>query len=423
MNNYSINILTVNSNRIFERLKILSQFGVNENGGIDRCFGSESDIKARNWIKNLWEKDIGIKTIIDPISNLWGCLNENLDLPAIIIGSHHDSVLNGGRYDGALGIILATEVIQIIKEKEINLRHPLKVVSFASEEPNKFNLSTLGSRVVAGKLNKKDIKDIKDNNGIWLKDIISKLGGNINNLDLAKKSTKDVSAFIECHIEQGNKLFKKDLSVGVVTEITGIYREALQIIGESNHAGTTAMDERHDALIAASIICLKFERIIKSFKNDYVVGTIGHLVIEPNSVNIIPGNVKMILEYRTPNHELARIIYSKLMECISYVETERKVKIINKTILKQREVKMDNTVIDAMKKALYKMNEPFEEIVSMAGHDTVHMSDITKTGMLFVASVDGKSHCPEESTKNKDIIKAANTLLETILILDEELDQ
>lgn len=413
--------MLINEHRLMERLNTLAEYGKNPQDGMDRPFGSEADIKARKWLIGLWEKQLNFKVKIDAIGNLWAGIIGTEKLPALVLGSHHDTVANGGKYDGALGIILATEVLNIIKENNYILRHPLKLVSFTAEEPNMFNLSTLGSRVVSGKLTKDDIKDVKGD-GTTLREALKKVGGSIENLQEAKIPKEDMSAFIECHIEQGRRLFDKNLSLAVVPKVTGIYREKVKIIGEPNHAGTTVMQCRHDALIAASELCIEFEKIIKNIHRDDVVGTVGHIEVKPNSINIIPGEVDMILEFRTPDFNDVEIIYSHINNVISFIEDKRGVKIISETMLKQREVLMDETIISALNRAITKMNETNIELFSMAGHDAVHMSKLTKTAMLFVKSINGKSHCPDEFTEEKDIIKAANVLLETILILDKELD-
>ncbi|WP_084115284.1 M20 family metallo-hydrolase [Clostridium acidisoli] len=410
-------MLLINEVRIIERLNLLSQFGQNNGGGIDRAFGSEADIEARNWLKNLWENELNFKVKIDSIANMWARVDGNEKLPAIVLGSHHDTVASGGKYDGAMGIILATEILQVIKENNYKLRHPLELVSFTAEEPNKFNLSTLGSRVASGKLELSSISEVEG-----LKEAIKKAGGDLEKTENVKISAGAMSSFIECHIEQGRRLFDKKLSLAVVPKVTGIYREMIKVVGETNHAGTTIMEHRHDALMAASELCLGFEKIVKEIHKDDVVGTVGKLEVNPNSVNIIPGEINLVMEFRTPNFSDAEIIYKKINECILEIENERGVKIIANTMLKQIEVLMDRFIVDTLNTALEELKEPKVELVSMAGHDAVHMSSITKTAMLFVSSVNGKSHCADEYTKDEDVIKAANALLKAVLILDKELD-
>ncbi|MDT8718842.1 M20 family metallo-hydrolase [Clostridium sp. 19966] len=415
--------IKVNKKRLENNLQALAEFGKNQNGGIDRNFGSEADFHARKWLIEMWKKELGAEAYIDPIANLWVRLQGSEALKPIVLGSHHDSVKNGGRFDGALGILLASEVLKRIKEEGLSLRHPLAIVSFSAEEPNPFNISTMGSRVSVGKVTKKQLKEAFDvNTKEKLEDAIKFVGGDVEKLENRLLNEGDLSAFIECHIEQGRNLFDKGLSLAVVNKVTGIYREKVKVKGESNHAGTTKMEFRHDALMAASELCLAFEKIIKSFNRPDVVGTIGWFNIEPNSANIIPGEANLIVEIRTPNSDIKEDIINKLTQCVEEIIRKREVELQREVILNQPEVTFDETVINALKKASEAINEEFMELVSMAGHDSVHMSDITRTGMLFVKSIDGKSHCPEEFTNIEDIEKAGNALLEAVLILDKELD-
>lgn len=415
--------IKVNKQRIENNLKALSQFGKNENGGIDRSFGSEADFCARNWLKEMWKRELNVETYVDAIANLWVQIDGSEALKPIVLGSHHDSVKNGGMFDGALGIILASEVMKRIKEEKYKLRHPLTLVSFSAEEPNPFNISTMGSRVSVGKVVKKQLKEAFDvNTNGKLEDAIKFVGGDIEKIEGKLLKKGDLSAFIECHIEQGRNLCDKGLSLAVVTKVTGIYREKVAVKGEQNHAGTTKMEHRYDALMAASELCLAFEKIIKDIKRDDVVGTIGWFKIEPNSANIIPGEANLIIEIRAPKLEIKENIIKELTNSMEDIMKKRKINITREVILNQPEVFFDNTVINTLKKASEAINEEFIELVSMAGHDSVHMSDITKTGMLFVQSIDGKSHCAEEMTNIEDIEKAGNALIEAVLMLDKELD-
>ncbi|MCH3963454.1 MAG: M20 family metallo-hydrolase [Clostridium sp.] len=417
------NKLHVNTQRIERSLKKLSSFGKCKNGGINRSFGSSTDIQAREWIKSLWRRDLQLPVKVDAIANIWTRLEGRENLPPIVLGSHHDCVKNGGMYDGTLGIMLATEVLQKIKEENYNLRHPIAAVSFSGEEPNQFNISTLGSRTITGKLKKRQLEDaVNQVSKTKLKDTVKILGGNLENINEYLIKPGDIGAFLECHIEQGRKLYDRNLSLGVVTKITGIYREQIHIFGESNHAGTTLMHYRKDALLAACELCLDFEQIIKNIDRDDVVGTVGYIEALPNSPNIIVGESSLIVEIRTNKDCILQSIIDKLNKKIDNITYKRKVKILRKNILNQKSVPMDEIVKDAIKSAIKSIEEPFIEIPSMAGHDSAHMAEISRTGMLFTPSINGKSHCPDEKTDMDDIEKAGNVLLKTVLILDKELN-
>lgn len=418
-----INQNYVNKERIQNNLKELAKFGLNSNGGIDRSFGSSNDIAAREWLSTLWQEAFQSKVEIDPVANMWTEVKGQENLPPIVLGSHHDAVANGGMYDGALGVLLATEVIQTIKETNYRLRHPIRLVSFSAEEPNPYNVSTLGSRSITGKLKKEDLEPvIHSKTKVSLKDTIKKLGGNVD--DIAKHCLQpdDIKAFLECHIEQGRNLYDKNLSLAVVTQITGIYREKIKIIGEANHSGTTLMHYRHDALLAGADLSLALEKIMIEMNRNDVVGTIGNFNVIPNSANIIPGEVNLIVEVRTSDDRILENIISNLSDSIVSIEEKRGVQIFRDVILNQKSIPMDKQIRNVLKDAITSMGETCLELPSMAGHDAVHMASVTKAGMLFVPSIDGKSHCPDEKTNMDDIEKAGNVLLQTVLILDKELD-
>lgn len=414
----------INKDRLENHLRTLATFGMNKGGGIDRSLGSKADREAREWLGQLWQEAFQTQVKIDPIANMWAGIEGEEPLPPIVLGSHHDAVKNGGRFDGALGVLMATEVIQRLKEQNHRMRHPLKIVSFSAEEPNPFNVSTLGSRTITGKLKKEDLQDVvHSETNVKLKDTIKQLGGDLEELAAAVLKPGDFRAFIECHIEQGRNLFDSGTPVGIVTKITGIYREKIRITGEANHAGTTQMKFRHDALLAASELNVAFENLILETNKKTVAGTIGYLKVFPNSANIVPGEVELIAEIRTPDSEILQQMIPLFEQSIVRIEKKRGVQMSRKVILNQESIEMDSRIQKALKEAMIFMEEPFLELPSMAGHDAVHMAGIAHTGMLFVPSIDGKSHCPEENTSMEDIVKAGNVLLKTVLILDKELDR
>jgi N-carbamoyl-L-amino-acid hydrolase len=416
------NAFYINKNRLNNNLINLSNIGKSPYySGINRSLGNESYTEATNWLLNYWKNEIHLSIKIDPIANIRGIYEgSDSSLPPILIGSHHDAVPNGGMFDGALGVLISTEVIQTLKENNILLNHPLHLISFTAEEPNPFNVSTLGSKVASGILKKNDLLKINHiESGEPLKNAINALGGNLEEVDNAIFTSSDICAFIECHIEQGRRLFDKALSLATVTSITGIYRENILIIGEANHAGTTTMKFRKDALLAASELNIVFEDIIKKVNSDEVVGTVGYLNVSPNSANIIPGKISLSLELRTCSSEVKDNILTILSEEIDKIIEKRKVKIERKISLDQSPIVMDKNLLNILNEGVKSINEPITELVSMAGHDAANIQRIAPSGMIFVQSVDGKSHCHDEYSRIEDIKKAANALLQSILILDK----
>lgn len=416
--------MKINKDRLEKNILDLAKIGKNSLGGIDRDLSSEADREARDWLLNYWEENLkSTKIRIDAIANLWLRKAGKEDLPPIVIGSHHDAVPNGGAYDGALGVLAAMEIMETLIENNIETKHPIEVVSFTGEEPNPFNVSTLGTKVLSGRLTKKDLKELKSfKDGTSLAECIEKIGGNIDEAADILLKTDDIRAFIELHIEQGKRLFEKNQSSATVIAITGIYRENIIVSGEANHGGTTVMSDRRDALLAASELNIEFEKLLKLENNPEVVGTIGSLNVYPNAVSIIPDKVELTLEIRTIHKDIRQKITSSLDAVVDEIEKKRGVKIERKLNLDQPAMHMDKDVMSAITRGILEQGEDEIKLVSMAGHDAANIQRVTKSGMIFCKSINGKSHCPEEFSEMDDIEKTVNAMLKAVLILDEELE-
>lgn len=400
--------------RLMSNLHALAQIGRNEEGGIDRALGSEAYRESYQWLKRCWEA-AGLTVHTDAAANLWAVLPGTQTLAPIAAGSHHDTVTNGGAYDGALGVLMATEAVQTMLDNGIKPRHPIAVVSFTGEETNPFGVSTFGSKVLSGRLGQEQLAKLQDKNGRTIQEIIRQLGGNLDNA--RKLNPGELFAFLECHIEQGTNLFEKDDPVAAVTCITGICREEIDVFGEANHVGTTKFSRRHDALLAAGELNLALERIAQETG---VIATIGQMEAFPNSANIIPQWVDMTSDVRTCRPERLAAFQEAFGKAAAEIEARRGVRIVRTVNLDQPPMPMSSRVKEAMEAAIRESGSPLIELESMAGHDAANMARVTDAGMLFVQSIDGKSHCKEEFTEEKDIETAANIYLNTLLKLDEE---
>lgn len=411
--------MEVNTKRLHERLDALAQFGRNDNGGIDRSIGSQADRDARAWLTAQWQS-AGLNVRTDAIANLWARAPGKPGAP-IVLGSHHDAVPDGGRFDGALGVLLATEVVQTLLENRVPTRHPLEVVSFTAEEPNPFGLSTLGSRAITGKLTPEQILAAHDDTGRRLADVIAQVGGNVKALPFERLQPGEKAAYLEPHIEQSRNLYDAGLAVATVDRITGIYREWITVEGEANHAGTTTMPRRHDALLAAAELALALEATVSRVNRSDVVGTVGKMDVFPNAANIIPGRAELILEMRTPDRELRSRLLEEFTARIEAIEAKRGVRFVRQVNLDQAEVVLNPTVAAAIADGCQAVQGKPVSLVSMAGHDAVHMSGICPTGMLFIQSVEGISHSRQELTHDAEIDSAARALLHAVLELDQTL--
>ncbi len=450
--------LNINKERLERNLYELGKIGRNEHGGIDRALGSKEDLLAREWLRAYWEGKMGLKVRHDAIANMWvlydsrlqentigmtsentkenttGMTSENTTkntkesssgeynpLPPIVIGSHHDAVPDGGMYDGALGVLGATEIVETLMEAGVKLNHPIEIVSFTGEEPNPYNVSTLGSKVLSGRLVREDLEKLTSYiDGSPLSECISAAGGDIERAEEALIKPGEIDSFIELHIEQGRRLFDRGLTSASVNCITGIYRENITVHGEANHAGTTVMGNRHDAFLAAGEFALGYEKIIKEEHRDDVVGTIGYVKVSPNAASIIPGSVELILELRCCSEEIRQRVKAKVYVLTEEIDEKRGVTIERKLNLDQKEMPMDPEVIAAIDQGIAIMGQEPVTLVSMAGHDAANMARVTRSAMIFVQSINGKSHCPEEDTDIDRIEETVNAMLQAVLILDEK---
>ena len=376
----------VNGARLLDNLSAMSTFGINPHGGIDRAFAQESDRQVRAWILEMWAR-MGLETGTDAIANLWGKKHGSENLAPIVFGSHHDAVPDGGKYDGAMGVIIATEIMQTILERQIPTRHPLAVVSFTAEEPNAFNLSTLGSKVLCGRLAKEDLLSKTDRSGkVRLEDAV------------------------------------KDLSVGAAASITGIYREKITVTGESNHAGTTMMQDRKDAFLSLSEIAAALERGALQRNSPEVTATMGYVNLHPNEANIIPGSAEGIIDIRTSNDEDLQFVLGFVEEAAEKARSRRGVQVLRECLLDQKAQPLDPFVREAILHGMAAEGEPEVTLTSMAGHDAANMQRIAPSGMIFVRSVGGYGHCRREYCRPEDIVKAANAMLFAVLELDQSMD-
>lgn len=410
--------MKINIERLLAEIERYASHGKDPDGGVTRPSFCEKDYEVRQlFVQQL--KEIGLQVHIDSIANIWGTLagNGNSDKP-IVLGSHLDTVPNGGKYDGALGVLAAKEIVQTLRENGRTLNHPLQIVAFTAEESNEFNFSTMGSRAITGKLSRTDLSEVSNHNGLSLSEAVDRAGGDIDKIEPMERDA--IAAFFELHIEQGKKLERQNLPLGVVDRIVGIYRDIVTIEGEQNHSGTTMMDERKDALAAAGEMVASVQRIAKAL-NTSAVATVGKFDVSPNAANIIPGRVEFILEVRSADKEERESLVESIHQSFDSIKEAYGVSISSENIYNTQESKFDEELTDFLKNAAEHLQIPHTVLPSMAGHDAMHMADLTKTAMLFVRSINGISHNPAELSLPDDIEKSVNVLLEAIVQADKGL--
>jgi N-carbamoyl-L-amino-acid hydrolase len=406
--------LKTNAERMQQRIEALSEFGKNSQGGVSRVAYSDADIQGRNYIISLM-KQAGLDVHIDTAGNIIGKrAGKNSSLPSIVFGSHIDSVPGGGNYDGDVGTIGAIECIEVLNANKIITEHPLEVVVFSDEEGG-----LVGSRSMAGDL-LSDALDLKTHSGKTIREGIRAIGGDPDRLAEAGRKKGSIKAFVELHIEQGGILEKENLNIGVVEGIVGINWWDVAITGFANHAGTTPMNQRKDALLAASKLIIAVNDVAKSIEGRHVA-TVGKIKAEPGAPNVIPGKVLMSLEIRDLSADKIQMIFGKIQAEAKKIEEASGTQI--------QFVPLDTTAVPAMSDQEIRnlISESAKELglttklmPSGAGHDAQDMAKIAPMGMIFVPSVGGISHSPKEYTKPEDMANGAAVLLKTILKIDRQ---
>ena len=406
--------IKVNQQRIEQRIFELAKFGKDSTGRGYRVAFTKGDQEARSWFIILMKK-AGLEVTIDYAGNIIGkSKGKKPALKPIAFGSHIDMVPDGGNYDGCVGSIGALEVIEVLNENKIVTEHPLEVIIFSNEEGG-----TIGSMAMAGHLTTEGLKQVSQS-GVIMGDGIKAIGGNPDSVQYSVRKKGDIKAFLELHIEQGGILEKENIQIGVVEGIVGIIHWEVTVDGFANHAGTTPMNMRHDALLASAKLIVAVNEVINSYEGKQV-GTIGKISAQPGAYNVIPGKVIMGLEIRDLSYDkiwtLFRDIEKKAADIaassgtsITFVHQANESKpALTEKIIQQ--------TIAAAAKALGFTTKPMQ---SGAGHDSQEMALIAPVGMIFIPNIGGISHSPKEFSKAGDMANGANVLLQTILKLDKE---
>lgn len=402
----------VNGDRIQQHITQLSRFGANPEGGVSRVAFSDADIAGRKYVGGLMQ-EAGLTIRTDAAGNIIGRREGgNPKLPAILIGSHTDSVPHGGNYDGDVGVIGAIEVAQILNERGVRLQHPLEVVVFADEEGG-----TVGSFAMIGGLQPNAL-DLMTHSGKTIRDGIRAVGGDPDRLADARRKPGDFKAYIELHIEQGGILDESDIDIGVVEGIVGIRWWDVTVEGVANHAGTRPMNKRHDAMLSAAESALAVNRVATSIPGRQVA-TVGRIRAEPGAPNVIPGKVVMSLEIRDLDAAKITAVYDAVRAEAEKIAQARQTPISFAQLQTSSEpAPTDERVRRIIDKAAKSLKLSTRLMPSGAGHDAQEISHIAPTGMIFVPSVGGISHAPKEFTSQQDMANGANVLLQTVLAID-----
>ncbi|MEK7401715.1 MAG: M20 family metallo-hydrolase [Gemmatimonadota bacterium] len=403
---------TLDGARLNARLKALSAFGANPHGGVSRVAYSEFDKSGRAFVMGVM-RDAGLDVGVDFAGNILGRrAGTDASLKPIMFGSHVDSVPDGGNYDGTVGSLSAIEVAQSLKEQGIRTRHPIEVVIWANEEGGLY-----GSKCVSGQLKADELR-----NASWSGKTIAEgmtfLGGAPSRFTEVKRQRGDIAAYIELHIEQGGTLERDAINIGVVEGIVGIRRWEVTVTGMQNHAGTTPMDQRRDAMLGAARFIDMVNRVVRA-EPGRQVGTVGRLEAFPGAPNVIPGRVVCTLEMRDVDAAKTQRVFD------SIVRESKGVGDMNGTTFDFRPTHQDvpalsdPTIRGIIAEAARELKLTTKTMPSGAGHDAQAMAQIGPMGMIFIPSIGGISHSPKEFSTPEDIERGARVLMGAVLLVDK----
>jgi len=409
--------MEVNIERIKKDIEELNKFNQTPEKGCTRFSYTPEDRLARNYLIAEMQK-IGLEVIIDPIGNIRGRLaGSNPSAPAVLVGSHLDTVRNGGKFDGVLGVVCGLEVLRIIQENSILLNNPLELVIFAEEEGCRFGVSMIGSKAMTGKLRLEDLKSLKDEEGNSLYDVAKAFGLEPDRVEDCVIKPEQIKAMLELHVEQGAVLDIEGIPVGIVKAIAGFERYIIELEGTSNHAGATPMQYRRDPLVAAAKVIGSIDELVKVKANPTTVCTVGKILCEPNMPNVIPQKIIFTIDVRDVAEDGINIVVQEVKKKIEEVANEKSVRYNMKPLVKVPGVALSASIIKIIEESAMERKISYKLMNSGAGHDASIMAEVTDVGMIFVPSVGGRSHAPEEDTKYSDIELGCNLFLDTILKL------
>jgi N-carbamoyl-L-amino-acid hydrolase len=401
----------VDGARLNRRLQALAPFGRTPEGGISRVAFSDADRGARK-LAVAWMLEAGLQVRVDSAANVIGRREgREPDLPPLLFGSHIDSVPDGGNYDGQVGSVGAIEIVQCLEERRVETLHPLEVVIFTNEENGK-----TGSRAMAGELSPSEL-DLPSHAGKSVAEGISFLGGDPARIEEARRQPEEVFAYLELHVEQGAVLHRRGIDVGVVEGIVGIERWRVRVEGFQNHAGTTPMDERRDALLSASRVVEAVNRVASETEGRQVA-TVGQIAAFPGAPNVVPGRVEMTLEIR--DLDLAKIarVQREIEAQAHGIAARNGTTVAFEKYYESRGAPADERLREVVRESAEALGLSTLSLPSGAGHDAQSLALIAPMGMIFVPSVDGISHSPKELTFPEDVEAGANALLLSVLAAD-----
>lgn len=411
-----MDILTINEERLQADLEELASIGQATDRSIYRMAFTPADMEGRRWLQEKL-KSADLESLMDGAGNVFGKFPGTSDTPSILVGSHLDTVPAGGPLDGALGVIVGLECLRRIKEENLHTNiAPIELVAFSDEE-GRFDGGFFGSKAVRGSLIPQNIHEALDFEGITLSHAMKAVGLEPQATLEARRSPSSIAAYLELHIEQGAVLDSMNIPIGIVENITGLFRWQVTLIGRADHAGTTPMHMRSDSLQGLAEFAGEIPRILEESDSDENVATIGHIRLHPGTANTVPGEVEFSLDVRDVDRKVLDQLGDMMRRTLSAIARRRGLMFEFQELSSVEPVASDKKVLKAITEAVDKLGVKAHRMNSGAGHDAQVMAEIVPVGMIFVPSVGGRSHSNAEWTHMEDIITGANVALHSLLNL------
>jgi hydantoinase/carbamoylase family amidase len=405
--------------RIVKDIETISKFNGTPDKGVTRFTYSDEDKLARDYLLKEM-RDLNLLISIDGVGNIRARMEGNDKYaPAVMVGSHIDSVKNGGKYDGVIGVVGALEAIRVLKESGYKNTHPIELVIFSEEEGSNFSSTLAGSKGMVGKYTMEDTKKLKNANGKTMYDMAKDFGLEPDTLPQSRLLPGELKAMLELHIEQSVVLEREKVSIGIVEAIAGMKSLRITFRGVANHAGATPMGMRHDPMVAAGEIIVMVEKIVKEKGYSTTVGTVGRINCIPNVPNVIPGEVSFSVDIRDVKVDSIDTVVAELEGKTKEIAASKGVDYEFLIVGESKPVILSKEIIDIIEKTVKDRGYSYKNMNSGAVHDSCMLADLTKVGMIFVPSVNGRSHVPEEFTSYEDIKMGCDVLLGTIMELSK----
>ena len=401
-------------------LETINTFNSTPDFGTTRVLFTDEEVKAREYVKSEMRK-LNLQVHEDAIGNIFGVLEGTRpDLPPVWTGSHIDTVLNAGMFDGMSGVVAGLEAVRLIQVNKLKHERNIVVVVYTSEEPTRFKVGCLGSRAMAGKLDAEAAEKLVDDGGNTLYDVLQKLGFPVQDFDKVPVKKGSIYAAVELHIDQNGVLEKAGKPIGIVKTICAPSVFEVEVIGRQSHAGGTTMEDRQDAFMATAEIALALEQLGRTSQSEYTTVTIGRVQVIPNAVNVIPGKVVFSIDIRDCDYDYKNDLIAKLKNRIKEIADKRNVKVNLTQYNNDYPMKCDENIIKKLENACEKENTPYIKTISGAFHDSMLVGEFAPVAMIFVPSKNGISHSPEEWTNFADIAAGTDVLAATLLNLANE---